>query len=59
MYPIAYETKNGVIKILFQCTKCGKKHRNKRADDDHMSDVDKMIEQYRIKFAMQSGFPYT
>ncbi|MCR5412459.1 MAG: hypothetical protein K6E76_05820 [Patescibacteria group bacterium] len=31
MYPIAYEMKNGDYRILFQCVKCGKQHRNKRA----------------------------
>jgi len=34
MRPINYEIRNWTMKILFQCTKCGKLHRNKRAVDD-------------------------
>lgn len=34
MRPINYEIRNWTMKILFQCEKCGKLHRNKRAVDD-------------------------
>jgi hypothetical protein len=36
MFPIAYEIKNSDYKILFRCEKCGKRHRNKRAEDDEI-----------------------
>lgn len=47
MYPIAYEIKNGWMKILFQCKQCGKLHRNKRADDDNMIEIDNYIKKYK------------
>lgn len=47
MYPTTYEIKNGGMKILFQCKKCGKLHRNKRADDDEVTELDKYIKQYK------------
>lgn len=50
MYPIAYEMKNSEIRILFECTKCGKKHWNKRASDDEIEELPKYIDQYRNKF---------
>ena len=37
MYPVDYQLKNSDYKILFVCSKCGKKHRNKRADDDEIT----------------------
>jgi hypothetical protein len=37
MVPIAYEIKNADYKILFRCEKCGKQHRNKRAEDDEIT----------------------
>ena len=52
MYPRAYELKNGKTKILFECVKCGKAHRNKTADDDTLLVLDKKILDYRIKFAL-------
>jgi hypothetical protein len=48
MYPTAYEIKNGWMKILFVCEKCWKKHRNKRADDDCVIELDKYIKQYKM-----------
>lgn len=50
MYPIAYEMKNGEIRILFSCSKCGKQHWNKRAVDDGIAELPKWIETYREKF---------
>lgn len=50
MYPIAYEMKNGEVRILFSCVKCEKKHWNKRAIDDEIGDLPKRIETYRNKF---------
>ncbi len=52
MYPRAYEIRNGVTKILLQCAKCGKEHRNKVATDDNLMTLDEKIVQYRLKFAM-------
>lgn len=52
MYPRAYELRNGATKLLFQCTKCGKEHRNKVASDDNLMTIDEKIVQYRPKFAM-------
>ena len=52
MYPRAYEIRNGGNKLLFQCTKCGKEHRNKVATDDNLMTLDEKIVQYRAKFAM-------
>jgi hypothetical protein len=43
MYPIAYEIKNADYKILFQCKKCGKRHRNKRAEDDELVILPELI----------------
>lgn len=53
MYPIAYEWKSDDVKILFQCTKCTKKHRNKRADDDAITQLDEKIREYK-KFLISS-----
>lgn len=50
MYPVAYEMKNSEIRILFECSKCGKKHWNKRASDDEIEQLPKYIDQYRNKF---------
>jgi len=47
MYPIAYEIRNGQFKICFQCKTCGKFHRNKRADDDEVEQLDKYIKDYK------------
>lgn len=43
MFPINYEIRNWTMKILFECTKCGKQHRNKRADDDEIENLLKII----------------
>jgi DNA-directed RNA polymerase subunit RPC12/RpoP len=53
MYPNAYEIKNGGIKILFTCTKCGKKHRNKKASDDDAGSLDMYIMRYKQFFEIQ------
>jgi len=42
--------KNSEIRILFSCTKCGKQHRNKRAEDDEITLLPGLIEKYREKF---------
>ena len=47
MYPIAYEIKNWGMKIQFQCKQCGKLHRNKRADDDQVENLDMYIKKYK------------
>jgi len=47
MYPTAYEIRNGQLKICFQCKKCGKLHRNKRADDDEVEKLDEYIKKYK------------
>jgi hypothetical protein len=47
MYPTAYEIRNGQLKILFECKQCGKKHRNKRADDDEVENLDMFIKKYK------------
>jgi len=47
MYPISYEIKNWWIKICFQCKQCGKIHRNKRADDDEVENLDTYIKKYK------------
>lgn len=51
MYPSMYEIKNGDMKILFQCAKCPKHHWNKRAGDDKVEDLDKLIKEYKIFFS--------
>ena len=50
MYPTMYKISNSEMKILFQCAKCGKQHRNKRATDDEVENLDKLIKEYKGKF---------
>ena len=50
MYPVNYQLKNSDYKILFVCSKCGKKHRNKRADDDEIIKLPELIKSYEKKF---------
>ena len=50
MYPTCYEMKNGEIRILFSCSKCGKQHWNKRAIDDDITVLPEMILKYRQFF---------
>ena len=47
MFPIEYKILNSDYKILFQCSKCGKTHRNKRAIDDEITNLPKLIEEYK------------
>ena len=47
MYPTAYEIRNWQLKIYFQCKQCGKTHRNKRADDDEVENLDSYIKKYK------------
>lgn len=47
MYPTTYEIKNGQLKICFVCAVCGKIHRNKRADDDDIQNLDNYIHKYK------------
>lgn len=50
MYPVNYEYKNNERRILFQCTKCNKQHRNKRADDDDIGELPNYITTYKKNF---------
>ncbi|MBO7095208.1 RNHCP domain-containing protein [bacterium] len=50
MYPVAYQIKNSEYKILFVCSKCGKNHRNKRADDDEIIKLPELIKSYEKYF---------
>ena len=50
MYPVEYQLKNSDYKILFVCSKCGKKHRNKRADDDEITKLPELIKLYEQYF---------
>ena len=43
MKPKTYEIRNGGMKILFVCEKCGKEHWNKRAEDDDMEQLMKVV----------------
>lgn len=52
MLPMNYEMKNGDVKILFQCTKCGKQHWNKRAIDDKVEGLSTYIEIYKNNFML-------
>ena len=45
MKPINYEIRNWTMKILFKCTKCGKLHRNKRAVDDDIEILLKLVKE--------------
>lgn len=48
MRPINYEIRNWTMKILFECEKCGKQHRNKRAEDDDIDALLKIIKENQI-----------
>ncbi len=50
MYPMEYKISNWEIKILFKCSKCGKTHYNKAADDDELTKLDEIIYKYKIFF---------
>jgi len=50
MYPVEYQLKNSDYKILFVCLKCGKTHRNKRADDDEITKLPALIKLYEQYF---------
>ncbi len=50
MYPTWYQIKNSDYKILFVCSKCGKQHRNKRADDDEIINLPELIKSYEKYF---------
>ncbi len=50
MYPTEYQIKNSDYKILFVCSKCGKQHRNKRADDDEIINLPELIKSYEKYF---------
>ena len=50
MYPVDYQLKNSDYKILFVCSKCGKEHRNKRADDDEIIKLPELIKSYEKYF---------
>ena len=50
MYPVEYQIKNSDYKILVDCSKCGKKHRNKRAEDDEITKLPELIKIYEKYF---------
>jgi len=50
MYPVEYKLKNSDYKILFVCSKCGKRHRNKRAGDDEIPRLPERIKLYESYF---------
>lgn len=50
MYPTTYELKNGMIKVLFVCVKCGKNHWNKASVDDEIGEIDSYIQKYKPLF---------
>ena len=50
MYPVEYQIKKSDYKILFVCSKCGKKHRNKRAEDDEITKLPELIKFYEQYF---------
>lgn len=50
MYPRQYFLANWTMKILFECEKCHKQHRNKRAEDDEVEGLDELIKKYRDIF---------
>ena len=50
MYPVEYIVKNSDYKILFVCSKCGKKHWNKRAEDDEIEKLPELIKSYKVYF---------
>ena len=50
MYPVEYQIKNSEYKILFVCSKCKKKHWNKRADDDEITKLPELIKLYEKYF---------
>lgn len=50
MYPIEYIIKNSDYKILFKCSKCGKMHWNKRAEDDQIEKLPELIKSYKVYF---------
>lgn len=47
MYPTTFEIANWEFKILFECIKCWKKHRNKSSADDEILNLQKLIEEYK------------
>ena len=53
MLPFEQTIKHGETRIHFICLKCGKKHRNKLADDDQLSDLLEKIEHYKIQTFMK------
>ena len=50
MFPIDYKLLNSDYKIFFQCSKCGKQHRNKRAVDDEIINLPQLIAEYKKYF---------
>jgi hypothetical protein len=47
MYPIAYEIKNSMTKVQFQCVTCKKTHWNKASEDDELGELDSYIHKYK------------
>ncbi len=50
MVPISYKTNWDRVKILFQCIKCWKQHRNKTVPDDNIIELDNLISKYLRKY---------
>lgn len=50
MYPIQYYLANWTMKILFECEKCHKEHRNKRSEDDEVEKLNWLIIEYCKNF---------
>ncbi|HMT01615.1 MAG TPA: RNHCP domain-containing protein [Candidatus Absconditabacterales bacterium] len=50
MLPIQYELKNGDLKIQFKCSLCEKIHRNKKATDDQIDQLDDSIKNFQEKY---------
>lgn len=47
MFPVEYVITNWETKILFVCSKCGKKHHNKASTDDQLTNLDNLIYKYK------------
>lgn len=50
MIPTMYELKNWWYKLLFVCTVCRKKHRNKACDDDDLWSLEEAISSRKSKY---------
>ena len=46
MFPKTYEILNWEVKILFECEKCWKQHKNKTSTDDEVGVLDKCLRKF-------------